>query len=110
MVSPWFQAGDAVLPLLPEAMNTLSAASEAAAEEAMAEEDQSAPFADRDALSAAVVLTAAFLADPRGRDALDTHAEEHAGAIVSALCRLGAGGGGAMNLAGRCRLTLSNPR
>jgi len=56
------------------------------------------PFADRDALSAAVVLTAAFLADPRGRDALDTHAEEHAGAIVSALCRLGAGGGGAMNL------------
>ena len=33
-----------------------------------------------------------FLSDPRGRTAMETHADEHAGAIVEALCRLGGGG------------------
>jgi DNA repair/transcription protein MET18/MMS19 len=79
------QAGDAVLPLLPAAMSTLSESAPAPAAAAAAE---SAAFADRDALAAAIVLTAAFLADPRGRDALARHAEEHAvgGCVIQVEC------------------------
>lgn len=85
-VAAALQAGDAVLPLLPEAARTLST--------------RDSPFADADALAAVATLAAAFLSDPRGRTAMAAHAEEHAGAIVEALCRLGGGGrsGDATNL------------
>jgi DNA repair/transcription protein MET18/MMS19 len=88
------QSGDAILPLLPEAMSALSeTASKSAASVSRPDStSESAAFADRDALAAAIMLTAAFLADPRGRDALARHAEKHAGAIVDALCRLGSAG------------------
>jgi DNA repair/transcription protein MET18/MMS19 len=74
------QSGDSVLPVLAEAINALA--------------DQSTPFADKDALAGGIVLTAAFLSDPRGRDTLALHAEEHAGAIIGALCRMGSAGAG----------------
>ena len=85
-VAAALQAGDAVVPLLPEAARTLST--------------RDSPFADADALAAVATLAAAFLSDPRGRTAMAAHAEEHAGAIVEALCRLGGGGrsGDATNL------------
>lgn len=85
-VAAALQAGDAVVPLLPEAARTLST--------------WDSPFADADALAAVATLAAAFLSDPRGRTAMAAHAEEHAGAIVEALCRLGGGGrsGDATNL------------
>ena len=77
-VAAVLQAGDAVVPLLPEAARTLST--------------RDSPYADVDALAATATLAAAFLSDPRGRIAMETHADEHAGAIVEALCRLGGGG------------------
>lgn len=77
-VAAVLQAGDAVVPLLPEAARTLST--------------RDSPYADVDALAATATLAAAFLSDPRGRTAMETHADEHAGAIVEALCRLGGGG------------------
>jgi len=79
-VSAVLQSGDSVLPVLAEAINALA--------------DQSTPFADKDALAGGIVLTAAFLSDPRGRDTLALHAEEHAGAIIGALCRMGSAGAG----------------
>ena len=74
-ISAVLQSGDSILPVLAEAINALA--------------DQSTPFADKDALAGSITMTAAFLSDPRGRDTLALHAEEHAGAIIGALCRIG---------------------
>ena len=74
-ISAVLQSGDSILPVLAEAINALA--------------DQSTPFADKDALAGGITMTAAFLSDPRGRDTLALHAEEHAGAIIGALCRIG---------------------
>jgi DNA repair/transcription protein MET18/MMS19 len=71
-----FAAGLKILPLLPEAARVLS--------------DVTSPFHDADALAAAVVLIAGFFADPRGRNALETHADANAGAMLRALCELAA--------------------
>ena len=76
-----FQFGERTLPLLPEAAAALAA--------------RGSPFADADALAAAVVLIASFFADPRGGRALEAHADAHAGAMLGALRTLaGAGGEG----------------
>lgn len=76
-----FQFGERTLPLLPEAAAALAA--------------RGSPFADADALAAAVVLIASFFADPRGGRALEAHADAHAGAMLGALRTLaGAGGQG----------------
>jgi DNA repair/transcription protein MET18/MMS19 len=72
--SACFQAGEKTLPLLPEAAAILA--------------ENGSPFADRNALAAAVVLIASFFSDPRGRKALDAHADAHAGSMVQALCAL----------------------
>jgi DNA repair/transcription protein MET18/MMS19 len=74
-----FQFGERTLPLLPEAAATLAA--------------KGSPFADKDALAAAVVLVASFFADPRGGKALETHADAHAGAMLQALCALAGAAG-----------------
>ena len=44
--------------------------------------------ADPDALASGLALASAFLSDDRAREALAAHAERHAGALVSALCRV----------------------
>ena len=69
------QRGDAVVPLLAEAMRALA--------------DRETPFADKDALASAITLTASFLSDERARDVLHAHADEHGGGIIDALCALG---------------------
>jgi DNA repair/transcription protein MET18/MMS19 len=74
-----FQFGERTLPLLPEAAATLAA--------------KGSPFADKNALAAAVVLVASFFADPRGGKALETHADAHAGAMLQALCALAGAAG-----------------
>jgi len=82
-----FQFGERTLPLLPEAAAALAA--------------RGSPFADADALAAAVVLIASFFADPRGGRALEAHADAHAGAMLGALRALaGAGGEGKSKDAG----------
>ena len=67
MRSGTLEAGELVARARLEAINALA--------------DQSTPFADKDALAGGILLTAAFLSDPRGRDTLALHAEEHAGAL-----------------------------
>ena len=73
-----FQAGEKILPLLPEAAAALA--------------DSNSKFADHQALAAAVVLLASFFSDQRGRKALEIHAEAHAGAMLRALCALAGAG------------------
>ena len=82
-----FQFGERTLPLLPEAAAALAA--------------RGSPFADESALAAAVVLIASFFADPRGRKALEMHADAHGGAMLRSLCALA--GAGTCAEHARCR-------
>ena len=68
------------LPVLAEAIES------AAGFDRFGDEGESA--ADPDALASGLALASAFLSDDRAREALAAHAERHAGALVSALCRV----------------------
>ena len=68
------------LPILAEAIES------AAGFDRFGDEGESA--ADPDALASGLALASAFLSDDRAREALAAHAERHAGALVSALCRV----------------------
>jgi len=68
------------LPVLAEAIES------AAGFDRSGDEGESA--ADPDALASGLALASAFLSDDRAREALAAHAERHAGALVSALCRV----------------------